>query len=84
MVAVLWVAKRKIAVHLVVVSASAAGPRQVPGFLKIFDDLSHCSFGDSDRRGDIPEAGSSVAGNAFEHVRVVRDEPPEMVLISRT
>ena len=37
-----------------------------------------------DAARDVPQARGGVARDAFEHVRVVRHEPPRMIGIGRT
>jgi SAM-dependent methyltransferase len=83
-VAVPGVAKRKLVVHLVTVAASVAGLRQIAGVLEVVDDLCRRSFGDADRARDVPEARARLGGDAFEHVRMVGHEPPEVVSFSGT
>jgi hypothetical protein len=83
-VAVPRVAKRKLVVHFVMVPASVTGLGQVAGLLEVIDDLGRRSFGDADGDGDVSEASGRVRGDAFEDVRVVGDEPPKMVCLSRT
>src|SRR5215217_4388353 len=83
-VAVLWVAERELAVDLVLVATSDAGLGQVAGLLELVDDLPDRSLRDADGRGDVSEARAWVRGDAAEHMRVVGDEPPKVVVISRT
>jgi hypothetical protein len=82
--AVLRVAKRKLVVDFVMVPAAVAGFAQVAGSLQIANDLRCGSFGDADSDGDVSKSCGRVGGDAFEHVSVVRYEPPEMVVLSRT
>ena len=72
-------AKRKLAVDLVPVVSPHARLGQVAGLLEVADDLRRGALGDPDRRGDVPQAGGGVGRDAFEHVRVVRHEPPTML-----
>ena len=80
--AVLWVAKREPVMDLVMVPAAIAGLAQVAGLLQVADDLRCGSFGDADRFGDVPKSRGRVGRDAFEHVSVVGDESPEMVILS--
>ena len=81
-VTVAGVAKRKFVVDFVVVAASVAGFRQIPGSLELGDDLCRGSFRDTDGGGDVSEPRSGVGRDAFQNVRVVGHEPPKMVSIS--
>jgi hypothetical protein len=83
-VAVLWVAQRELAVDLVLVATSDAGLGQIAGLLELVDDLPDRSLGDADGGGDVPQACAGVGGDAGEHMRVVGDEPPKVIVISRT
>jgi len=83
-VAVLWVAERELAVDLVLVATSDTGLGQVAGLLELVDDLSDRSLGDADGGGDVSQARAGVGGDAGEHMPVVGDEPPQVVVISRT
>ena len=76
------VTKRKFVVDFVVVTASVAGFRQIPGSLELGDDLCRGSFRDTDGGGDVSEPRSGVGRDAFQNVRVVGHEPPKMVSIS--
>jgi hypothetical protein len=83
-VAVLRVAEWEFAVHFVLVAASDAGLGQVAGLLQLADDLPDGSFGDADGGCDVPQASPRVVRDAREHVRVVGDEPPPVIVRSRT
>lgn len=83
-VAVVGMAKRKLAVNLVLVAATGARLREVAGLLRVIDDLRHRPLGDPDRGGDVPEARGGIRGYAGEHVSVVRHEPPRMIAVYRT
>jgi hypothetical protein len=82
-VAVLGMAKRELAVELVLVAASVTRLREVAGLLEIGDDVRHASLGDSDLGGYVSESHRWVGGDAREHVGVVRDEAPHMVIVTR-
>jgi hypothetical protein len=75
-VAMMRVAKRKLAVDLVAVAASVASLGQVAGLLKVVDDLRRGSFSDPDADGDVSKARIRVGGDALEHMRVVGHEAP--------
>ena len=75
--------ERETVVDLVAVAASVAGLGQITRCLEVLDDMRRRSFGDADARCDIPEPRAGIGIDALEHVGVVRDEPPEVV-ISRT
>ena len=77
-------AKRKVGVDFVRVAASVARLRQVAGLLEVVDDLRGRPFSDADGGGDVSEPRARVDGDALEHVRVVRHEPPEMIAFSGT
>ena len=81
-VAMLWMAKRKLVVDFVLIAASRARLRQVSGSLEIPDQLCGRSFRHADGLRDVPEASSRVGGDAHQHVCVVGDEPPNMVIIT--
>jgi hypothetical protein len=81
-VAVLWVAERQRFVYVVPVAASVSDLREVAGFDEIVDDLRRRSLGYADRVGDISEADRTVACDRFQYVRVVRHEPPVVVVVA--
>ena len=82
-VAVPGMAERQLPVNFVAVAASVASLRQVAGLFEVVDDMRRGSFGNPDADGDVSEPRAGIGGDAFEHVGVVRDEPPE-VLVSGT
>src|SRR3954470_10748423 len=82
--AMLEVAQRKLAVDLVAVVAADPRLRQVAGLLEVADDRRDRALGEADGGRDVPETCRGVARDAFEHVGVVRHEPPWMVQIGRT
>jgi hypothetical protein len=82
--AMLWVAKRKVVVDFISVAPTVARLRYVARFFEVVDDLRRSSFGDSDRRRDVSESDARISGDAFEHMRMVRYEPPRMVIFSGT
>jgi len=75
------VAERQLPVHVVAVAASLPDLREVAGCDEILDDHSGRSLGDADNAGDISEAAGRVTGDRLEHVRVVRHEPPAVVVV---
>ena len=77
-------AKRELAVHLVSVPTPGTRLREVPGFHEVGDDVRRASLGDSDGRGDVFESQRRVGGDAREHMRVIRDEAPTVVAVTRT
>jgi hypothetical protein len=81
-VAVPWVAEWQFFVYVVPVAASVADLREVAGFGEIVDDLRRRSLGYADRVGNISEAAPTVACDRFQHVRVVRHEPPTVVVVA--
>jgi len=68
-------------VDLVVIPPSVPDLRDVAGFFEVIDDLCRGSLGDADGKGDIPETRRWIAGDRFEHVSVVRDEPPAVEVV---
>jgi hypothetical protein len=68
-------------VDLVVIPPSVPDLRDVAGFFEVIDDLCRRSLGDADGKGDIPETRRWIAGDRFEHVSVVRDEPPAVEVV---
>src|SRR3954462_14374255 len=82
--AMLRVAKRKLAVNLVPVVSPHTRLGQVAGLLEVPDDLRRRALGDLDGRGDVPKARAGVRGDALERVRVVGHEAPMMIPIFRT
>jgi hypothetical protein len=80
-VAVVGMAKRKLAMDLVLVAATGARLREVAGLLQVIDDLRHRPLGDPDRGGDVPETRGGIRGYAGEHVSVVRHEPPRTIAV---
>jgi hypothetical protein len=81
-VTVLSVAERQLFVDLVAVAASDADLREVAGFDEIVDDLRRRALGYADGAGDISEAARTVACDRFQHVRMVRHEPPAVVVVA--
>jgi hypothetical protein len=81
-VAVLGMAKGKFVVDFVLIAASGARLCQVAGSLEIPDQLRGGSFGHADGLRDVSEARARVGGDAHEHVRVVGDEAPNMILFT--
>jgi hypothetical protein len=79
-VAVLRMAQREFAVDLVFVAASDAGLGQVAGLLELADDLPDRSFGDADGGCDVSQAPARVVRDAREHMGVVGDEPPTVIV----
>lgn len=75
--------ERQVAMDFVLVASPVTGLGEVPRPLEVVDDVRDGSFGDADAGGDVSEASAGVDGDAFEHVRVVRHESPE-VLVSST
>jgi hypothetical protein len=82
-VAVLGMAKRELAVELVLVAASVTRPRDVAGRLEVGDDVRRASLSDSDCVGDISQSQRWVGCYARKHVGVVRHEAPQVVLVTR-
>src|ERR687886_779495 len=82
LVAVLGVAERQVAMDDVLVPAADAGPRHVARLLEIVDDVRRRSFRDPDGAGDVSQSRGRVGGDRREHVRVVRHEPPEVVVLA--
>jgi hypothetical protein len=70
------VSQRKLAVDGVVIAASHPGLRQVAGGLELAEDLYRGALGDPDQVGDVADPQLRVAGEAREHVEVVREERP--------
>ena len=66
-------AKREFVMHFVKVPAPVSALGQVTGSLEVIDDLRSRALGDSNRFGDVSEAGGRVSGNGFEHMRVIGD-----------
>ena len=82
-VAVLGVAQRKLVVNFVAVATSVAGLGEIAGSLELADDLRRGSLRDADGDGNVTEAHDGIRRDAFQHVRVVRHEPPRVISISR-
>jgi len=82
--AMLRVAKRKLAVDLVPVVSPHARLGQVAGLLEVLDDLRRRALCDPDGCGDVPKPRAGVRGDALEHVSVVGHETPSMIPIFRT
>ena len=82
-VAVLRVAERELLVHLVAVPAALPDLRQVARLLEVGDDLCRRPFRDTDGRCDVPQSSGRVASDGFEHMRVIRDESPPVVLAGK-
>jgi hypothetical protein len=79
-VAVPRVPQRHVLVNLVQVASPVPGPRQVTGFIEVIDDLRGRALGDADVSRDVSEADSGVGRDRLEHVGMVGDEPPAMVI----
>jgi hypothetical protein len=82
--AVRGVAKRKLFVDLVAVAASVTDLRQITGLLEVADDLRCRSLGDSHRGRDVSETQRGILSDRLEHVSVVGDEPPPVVVVARS
>jgi hypothetical protein len=80
----LRVAERELAVDLVAIAAADPRFAQVAGVLEIADDLPGGPLGDPNGCGDVTQLRVGVGGDACEHVRMVRDEAPQAIVISRT
>lgn len=80
--AVLRMAKRELVMDLVTVAASMPCLRQVAGLLEVLDQLGGGPFRDAHRLRDVSEARAWIGGEAYEHMRVVGDEPPGMITIT--
>src|SRR4051812_1964579 len=78
--AVLRMAERELPVHLVLVAASEAGLGQVAGLLELADDVPDRSLGDADGGGDVSQAPARVVRDASEHMGVVGNEPPTVIV----
>jgi len=81
--AMVGMAKRELVVKLVPVPASFPRLREVAGFLEVGDDVRRAPLGDSDDGGNVFEPQGRVRGDTREHVRVVGDEAPHMVIVAR-
>jgi hypothetical protein len=78
--AVLGVSKWELIVNFVLIAASQACLCQVAGLLEIVDKLSGRSLRDADGFRDVSEARTGIGREADEHVRIVGDESPRMVI----
>ena len=66
----------------VLIAASGSRLRHVAGLLEILDQLSGRSFRDADGLCNVSEASPGIGRQAYEHVRIVGDESPRMVVIT--
>jgi len=81
-VTVLGMAKRKLVMDFVLIAASVSRLRQIAGAFEIADQLCRRSFCHADGLSDVPETRVWVGSDAHQHVRVVGDEPPNMIIIT--
>jgi hypothetical protein len=79
---VLRMTKRELTVNLIAIATSLVPLRQIPRLLEVADDRRRRSFGDANRGGDVSDPSVRIRGDALEHVRVVRHEPPKMIFFS--
>jgi hypothetical protein len=75
-----WVPKPQTGVNLIPVPPSVADLRQVPGGLEVGHDACHGSLGHPHLVRDITQPPRRLGVDALEHMCVVRDEPPAMVV----
>ena len=78
--AMAWVPKPQTGMNLIPVPPSVADLRQVPGGLEVGHDACHGSLGYPHLFCDITEPPRRLGVDALEHMCVVRDEPPAMVV----
>lgn len=74
--------KGELVVDNIVIAASAPRLCQVAGLLEVVDQLSGSAFSDADGLRDVSETRTGIDREAYEHVRVVGDEDPRMVVIT--
>jgi hypothetical protein len=79
-VLVVGVAERELVMDLVLVAAPVAGLGHVAGLFELVDDVGRRAFGYADVGGDVSHPERGVGGDAREHMGVVGDEPPEVVV----
>ena len=72
--------ERQPLVELVVVAAAVTRLRHVSRQLEVLEDLRRGPFGDADADGDVADPLSGIRGDALQDLRVVRDEPPAMLI----
>ena len=66
----------------VVVAAADAHALEEAGLDQIRDDPLCRPLGDADGLGDVSRSDVGVAGDGQEHLRVVRDEPPRLAVVT--
>jgi hypothetical protein len=84
---VIGVAKRKLAMHLVLIPTTVAAPTipcQVPSRFEVVHDLSNCPLRDTHACGNVPKPRTRVSCDALKNMSVVCDEPPRIVSTSGT
>ena len=81
-VTVLGMTKWQFVVHFVPIAPSVTRLGQIASPLEVLDQLRGRSFRDADGLRDVPEAGTRVGSEAYEHMCVVGDEGPSMIAIT--
>jgi hypothetical protein len=74
-------AKWQLVMDFVPIATAGARLRQVSGVFEIPDQLGGSSFSHTDGLCDVSQARTRVGGDTRQHMRVVGDEVPNMILI---
>jgi hypothetical protein len=82
--AVLRMTKRKLFLNLIEVATPGARFGQIPRLLEVVHNRRNRSFRDTDLGRDVSEPRGWIGGDALQYVRVVGQEPPEMIAYSCT
>ena len=67
---------RRLSVDYIAVAATLPLPLDVAGLDEVGQDALRGAEGDADRVSDVTQADIGVAGDAEQHLRVVRNELP--------
>jgi len=70
------VAKRQLAVDLVVRSAPVSTPRDHARFLELAENPLHRAFGNPNGLGDLAHANVRITGDTDQYVTVITEETP--------
>jgi hypothetical protein len=72
----------EVSVEVVAIAPPDLLALHVAGLDQIGDDPLRCPFGDPDHLREIPEPNVGILSDTEQHLRVVREEPPAVVVFT--
>ena len=75
-IALAWMAERKIRIDYVAVACANPMALDVPGVFQVVDDAVRRTLGDADTLGNVAQSHLRIACQAEKHMRVVGEEGP--------